>query len=288
MKLPIILLFLLPLLAFGQITPEQQKSIDSLQIVIETAEVDSSIFQAKMRWAKIVYASDAALAISLLKEIELKCKTVLNNAEKPSSDEINTDYKNYLKTVAFALGDIHHHHNNFETAVEYFNRSIQLATELENFTDVVENVQNLGSIYEDRGEIDLALQYYEQSIKLSKEIGFKKGTASLLNNIGNVYNDKNENDKAMEYYERGLNLSKEIGYKRGIDINSHNMGRIYEQEGNLVKAIEYYHISWKICEELGERHGTSISLYTIGGVYLRQNEYDKALDFFKQGTTPSV
>ncbi|HIB00376.1 MAG TPA: tetratricopeptide repeat protein [Phycisphaerales bacterium] len=58
-------------------------------------------------------------------------------------------------------------------------------------------LNNIGILYDEQGNFDKALEYYTRSLQLDKENNNKDGIASSLNNIGLYYVSQKIYDKAL-------------------------------------------------------------------------------------------
>ncbi|MGC1120505.1 MAG: tetratricopeptide repeat protein, partial [Candidatus Methanofastidiosia archaeon] len=70
---------------------------------------------------------------------------------------------------------------------------------------------NFGDIYYGLGDFKKALEYHERSLEIAEETGDKDGKLVCYTNLGNVYNDLGNLRKALEYLEESLKFAKETG-----------------------------------------------------------------------------
>jgi two-component sensor histidine kinase/tetratricopeptide (TPR) repeat protein len=95
-------------------------------------------------------------------------------------------------------------------------------------------------------DYDTSIEYYQKSLKLYGELKNRKGEAKLLDAIGTYYARKKDNDKAREYYEKSIFLNEKINNEEdniitlislsqidGIQKNDHKVALEY-----LIKALE--------------------------------------------------
>ena len=68
-------------------------------------------------------------------------------------------------------------------------------------------------MHSNKGDYDTALDYYDRSLAIEEELGDKSGMGYNLNNIGVVHHNKGDYKKATEYLEKSLPIHKEIGFK---------------------------------------------------------------------------
>jgi hypothetical protein len=89
-------------------------------------------------------------------------------------------------------------------------------------------LNNIGFIYSSLGDYQTALDYYERSLSIRTEIGDRRGEGDSLNNIGFIYSSLGQYQKALGYYERSLSIRTEIGDRRGEGDSLNNIGYALE------------------------------------------------------------
>ena len=70
-------------------------------------------------------------------------------------------------------------------------------------------------MYRDWGQYAKAVEYYEKSLQIARKIGNVKGEGNTLNNLGIVYKDWGQYAKAVEYYEKSLQIKQEDRGRQG-------------------------------------------------------------------------
>jgi tetratricopeptide (TPR) repeat protein len=264
---------------FGQLTPKQEKQIDSLKQVIKIAKHDSTIINAWKVWIEIIYYTDSELEFKLNKKIDSICSINLKK-------QLNKKGKaNFLKEKGAALNNIgiyYHIQGDYEKAIAYYTKSMKIREGIEDKKGIAGSLNNIGMIYDYQGDYAKAIDYYSQSLKIEEEIGDKEGIASSLTNIGSIYFSQKDYAKAIEYYSKSLKIEKQIDDKKGMASSLNNIGGVYHAKGEFDKALEYYFKSLKIKEEIGDKPRAAYSLNNIGLVYHDQKDFAKAIDYFSQ------
>ncbi|MBX0312300.1 MAG: tetratricopeptide repeat protein, partial [Sulfurihydrogenibium sp.] len=131
-----------------------------------------------------------------------------------------TDNKEDLMYIYKQIGDILSvdylgSTEKYDDALLYYNKSLNLAKELNN-TDIQAAVlKSIADIYNNKGELDKALSYYEKYLSLEKNEEKRKDTyekiATIYTSMGELYKNKGDKKTAKEYYTRAYNLYKSIG-----------------------------------------------------------------------------
>ncbi|MDY6999988.1 MAG: tetratricopeptide repeat protein, partial [Actinomycetota bacterium] len=124
-----------------------------------------------------------------------------------------------------------------------------------------------GLIHNARGEYETALEWYERSLALCEELGDRAGLATTYNNIGIIYDARGEYETALEWYMKDLAISEELGDRAGLATTYNNIGGIYKARGEYETALEWYERSLALGEELGDRAVLATTYNNIGGIY---------------------
>ncbi len=126
-------------------------------------------------------------------------------------------------------------------------------------------LQNLGNVLLFNKDYNDALEYYERSLEIRTKINDEQGIAACNNNIGLVYYGKGEYNKALGYLETSLKIRTMISDKEGIASTFNNIGATYQMLGDIEKANNYYYQCQEIRRLIGDPstsiypvHGISI------------------------------
>ncbi|MBU7027165.1 MAG: tetratricopeptide repeat protein [Theionarchaea archaeon] len=180
------------------------------------------------------------------------------------------------------LGLVYAKKGEWDKAIDYYEKSLEISEKLGDIHGMALTYNNLGSVYADKGEWDKAIDYYEKSLEISEKLGDIHGMAQTYNNLGSVYADKGEWDKAIDYYEKNLEISEKLGDIHGMAQTYNNLGLVYAKKGEWDKAIDYYEKSLEISEKLGDIHGMAQTYGNLGLVYAKKGEWDKAIDYYEK------
>lgn len=165
---------------------------------------------------------------------------------------------------------------DFENALEYYGRSLQIGIEIGDRQGVGVCLNNMGNIYKNQGHYAKAIDCFFESLTIREEVGDTHGMASSLGNIANLYSAQGDNDKALEYFARCLTTMKELGNKQGIAGTMNNMALIYQDLGDHQRALDYFNQSLQMREEMGDLRGISDSHTNRGNIFFSQGDYTAA------------
>ncbi|TRV00590.1 MAG: tetratricopeptide repeat protein [Microcystis wesenbergii Mw_QC_B_20070930_S4] len=169
-----------------------------------------------------------------------------------------------------------------QLAIEYYQKAIDLQTELNLELDLVASLDSLAGIYYFLGEDQKAIEFYQQSLAIFQKIGDRWREADSYNNLGNAYHSLGEYQKAIEFYQQSLAIFQEIDDIKGVAYCYNNLGNIYNSLGEYQKAIEFHQQSLAIKREISDITGEAYSYLGLGNVYRSLGEYQKAIEFYQQ------
>lgn len=112
---------------------------------------------------------------------------------------------------------------------------------------------NLDIAYQSLGDYGKAIEYYEKSLEIAKDLGDRAGESTCYTNLGIAYGSLGDYEKAIEYNEKSLAINKDIGDIDSERQVNFNLGRIYDESEKLELAYEYYNNSIELSEMMGGR-----------------------------------
>jgi tetratricopeptide (TPR) repeat protein len=89
----------------------------------------------------------------------------------------------------------------------------------------VQSLSRLGTIHEHLGNHDQALEYHNKAIKAAEEINYDEGLYRPITHIGAFYRRQNDLKTALTYYQRALEICRRIGDNQGLIFALGNVGR---------------------------------------------------------------
>lgn len=169
-----------------------------------------------------------------------------------------------------------------DSALLYANKAESISTKLNDKYRLAESYKNVGNIYNGKDNFSTANNYYQQSLEIYKELGNTLGLAKIYNNLGALNNTQGDFIRSLECYQKSLELRKQIGDKSGMGKTYNNIGSIHYAQGNLNLALEYYQKSLEIRKEYNDKLGTAGCFNNIGKVYIDKEDYELAIHYFQE------
>lgn len=137
-------------------------------------------------------------------------------------------------------------------ALEFYNKSLAIQTELQDKKGMAYSLNNIAILYKDHGNPNfngsqeeklrdgekIAMEYFNQSLKLQEEINNNLGIAYICNNISNLLIKQGDLKRAFVFSTRSMKIAQEIGYPEIIYRNASTLKNIYKIQNNFTEAFK--------------------------------------------------
>ncbi|WP_164914132.1 tetratricopeptide repeat-containing sensor histidine kinase [Aquimarina sediminis] len=183
----------------------------------------------------------------------------------------------------FILGRLCNGRSEFEQALFYYNKTMEIAKGLRYEQGVAKSHQSIGLVYVKMGNYHQALDEYLKAANIyeaSNERGLQIGA---LENVGSLYSLKLKDDEnALLYYNKALKLSEKIGdieYRTGIMIA---VAEVYMRQKNFEKAKKVIKESIEIAEKTNIPPTIMTGLSNLSAIAVEENKLQEALVYAKK------
>jgi len=205
-------------------------------------------------------------------------------------NELDDNSLNFLRSECYRfLGLINKHHGNYQQALHFQEKALNINIELNNRVEEAYIYLNLGSIYYDIGNNVKNVFYQKKALKIFQEVGDKKEQVKCYNNLGNAFMDLGKPLKSLYYHKKTLNIREKIEDKEGLADSYNNIGLLNLSLKRYDNVIYYNTKSLKIYREIGSKSGEAKSLgcISIANIELKEtnkaeNNLIKALELFNE------
>lgn len=172
------------------------------------------------------------------------------------------------------LGNIYSDQNQFEEALNYYQKCIALLKDTERTKAVA--TLNIGLIHFRFGDLSKALEYYQKCLKSAELLNEKLIIAHCYQKIGMVKRSLDEYDEAKKYYNLAIKQFELINDRSMVAYLHSNIANIYSDQEDHSQAIEQLIPCLQIQEEIGDLVGQCYTLANIGTNYMKMGKYPKA------------
>ncbi|KKM20337.1 hypothetical protein LCGC14_1646480, partial [marine sediment metagenome] len=213
---------------------------------------------------------------------------IYSNAEKglklaeASEDEASQSYfQNHLGLINLKRG-------KFKDALDYFEKSLAIAEQINNPMKKAISLSNIGQIYMRQNERklefkpDKAIENYNKALRLFEAQQDQWGKIVCLNNLAETSLWEGEQQQALKYLMEALFLVQQLGNLEFKATIANNIGGIISTWENLDDSLKQVHDSLNIRQEIGDLRGVADCYRNLGDIFFHQNEYTKALESYNE------
>ena len=129
---------------------------------------------------------------------------------------------------------------NLAEAISYSLEGLKLSEDLENFSDQGYYAAELGNLYSSLQQHEKALEYIQKSYDVADEIGYATGKAVSLRNLAENALDRDDSESAISYLLQSISIDSTTDYKIGLLRAYRNLGALFEDRNKLAVSEKYY------------------------------------------------
>ncbi len=260
----------------------------------EISEIDTPIIPGFKEWTREEFKNAET---SEVKKYMLSCSiygdlnhddAIYSNAEKglklaeSSEDRSSQSYfQNHLGLIKLKKG-------KFIEALDYFEKSLVIAEQINNPLKKAISLSNIGQIYMRQNERKLefkpekAIENYTKALRLFESQQDQWGKIVCLNNLAEASLWEGEQQQALKYLMEALFLVQQLGNLEFKATITNNIGGIISTWDNLDDSLKQVNDSLNIRQEIGDLRGVADCYHNLGDIFFHQNEYNKAFESFNE------
>lgn len=277
---------------------------------------------------------DSLLKISQTVSDKQKCTIYFEIAQRITNDSAKSNSyirqayhlaktKNFIHEQAKALsllGKNSFDTLDFETAIEWYKKSLVLFESLKDSVNITNCYKSVGlchfNLYQDEkaiaqffeglkycetdkentarlfsniamthlrlGNKTIASTYYNKALALNAATNNLAGMGTNYNGLGMTYKSRNQMDSALINYFKAHRVFRKIKRRDNMAITLNNIAGIYLNfPDSINKSIQYYNEAWEIFDELGWKYYEAEIRQGIGYAFYIQGKYKKAIENYK-------
>jgi len=127
-------------------------------------------------------------------------------AEKALHLAIDLEHSDEQATAYYNIGVFHLYNSDFKSCAESYQKAFSLCSQ-ENVLTLTRLNMSLGYIYSFTHDFEKALEYSNRALNIATENHLYEEICSIYNNIARIHHNLEEYDIAMQYCQEALNIS---------------------------------------------------------------------------------
>lgn len=262
------------LAGYGQYSDHRNRNVDSLEMVLNGSNQPQGQELMKaynnLMWGYL--NTDGAKSRQYaLKAIDLSYEENLLNAR--------ADALRVLGLIAYGNDD-------YEVAIEYYNRALEVSDSMKNDgryseSDIDDNLSviygSIANVYNMQDKVHLAIHYYQKALPIFEKYGWLESTAILYYNIGELYNSMGNSDEARSNYLMAVDAAQKSGDSLLVAMSHKGLVAIYNDAGDMAKVEEAANVSYEYYRNHIEEEKGDYIVTILAFARLQMNHY-KDLD----------
>jgi len=170
--------------------------------------------------------------------------------------------------------------NNPAKALEYFERSAELAKKLHATLRLGNNYYDMGFCYLLKADFDKSLNYYQQAAKIYEQLKDNKRLANAYMSMGNVFFQNKTLNKANEYYDKAELIVAQTKDSTQLSSLYAERGMMYDQTGQFDSALLHLQKAMEVAKLIHDEFMVTSTLSNIGLTYKHKKNTAVALQYF--------
>jgi tetratricopeptide (TPR) repeat protein len=212
----------------------------SLQKAIEADNIEMHIISFNM--LGVVHRRMDAVQTAL--DYHYKAITLAESVTSP-----NESIKRSIAVSLNSMGNIFLALNQYELAIEKFNKSLGIEKSVDNKLGLAINYHNIGYAKEALGLLDEALENYKISLAYNNEINSSLGQVICNNSIAHIYIEQEKYQQGIEIILASLDQAKSLRDKFHLVGLYNNLGLAYLNIDDYKTSHRYLSIALGIAKE---------------------------------------
>ncbi len=171
--------------------------------------------------------------------------------------------------------------NDLENGERYMRTGIRILKTVGDLGELSSAYNNYGGLKMDKQEFDSALFFVNKSLDLKKELRDTLGVAYSLAYLGNIYSMLGNDTTALGYFTEAYTSHEAANDSSGMGIALINIGSTYTLLENYVEALRFMKKSNSIAEAINYINLAEFSYSAISETFEKMGVYDSALYYNK-------
>ncbi len=182
-----------------------------------------------------------------------------------------------------SIGNIYLALQQYNLALNEFEKSLQISKDLDNKIGVAINYENIGFAQENLLLFDDAIKNYKESLKVNEVLNSTRGKIICYNNLSSVYRKKGENKKSLEFIEKIYPIAIDYNNNYYLARTLGNYGSALLNNNVLDQAEVKLKEGLVLSEKYKFRKSEISCSKSLAKLYEQQKKYDLAYDYYKKG-----
>ncbi|MEQ8416537.1 MAG: tetratricopeptide repeat-containing sensor histidine kinase [Imperialibacter sp.] len=166
------------------------------------------------------------------------------------------------------MGNAYYFKSNYDTAIQYFTRSSEIFSRLQDDENLSKNYNNMGVAHYFLSQYEKAFEFHKKALEI-RERHQDPGITSTYNNLGLVLTDLGSTEEALYYYKKSLDAKIQYRQFTSLSTTLTNISNIYRDRNELDSALMYELKNLQHLDSLPDNRNLATCYNNLSISYLR-------------------
>ncbi len=244
----------------------------ALEVAKEAGNLEFEVYSLNM--ISVIFRRTEVIKSAL--DYSQRALVLAETVENPS-----IGLKRSMNVSSNSIGNIYQILEQYDLAINQFQKSVRLDKELDNNLGLAINYQNIGECYEAQGKLQEALESFETSMAYNEKIDSDRGRVICKYSLAHVYVHMGRETEALSILERVLPIAESLGDQAIISSVYINLGWTLMFLDRYKEANAYLLKGKDVAQEFNLLGNVSEAYKFLSDLWEKQGDYKKAFDYHK-------
>jgi CHAT domain-containing protein/TolA-binding protein len=180
------------------------------------------------------------------------------------------------------LGGVHLLLGQFDRALDYYSRALEISEELDSRVGMTIDHGNLGLALSGLGRIEEALWHFDLALELADEAGLAQEKAYWLRGKASVLILQGRYEEGLNNYREALKAYEESGARLLLLDALTDLGALMMILGDVPTAESLFQRSVDLARQMGQQQAISVNMLALGDIRFARGQMNEARALYRQ------
>ncbi|MGH8014769.1 MAG: tetratricopeptide repeat protein [Candidatus Zixiibacteriota bacterium] len=187
-----------------------------------------------------------------------------------------------IRQLLMTKGDIERAGGDVESAINTYNKIVELYNGMPADKLLAETYRNLGDICKTKQKFNEGINVLNKALAIYRELNDDLLTSRALNKIGELYRIAADLGNSLKYLRQALLIQRRLGAVADAAVSLNSIAIIYGTKGRLKRAISILSISLKMKRTLDDQGEIARTLNNLGLAHHLCGDFKKSQTFLNE------
>lgn len=184
--------------------------------------------------------------------------------------------------IALQLGIVYHQLGKYKKSHKFSQEAYATFEHLNNKRGLARCLSLMGLYYKSQNSDEFALDYLDRGLKSAKELNDDELICNALNDLGTYYTEKGNILEAIKVYKEAVSYHRDNSLNYNVGLFELNLGVLYLKHDENDKALSHLNMGYVIAKKLKSYRLYSLYYDFLSQYYTKQKSYSEALSTYQK------